>query len=110
MHYSFIKYAPACGQTAALNKECLQRMSELGYGYRFVSNSTHRCRSSVAERLQGLGYSVPARHIYTPPLAAIDHMKRSGKERCFLITDGDVHRDFEGAEIRAPKPGIAPYS
>ena len=53
-------------------KECLQRMSELGYGYRFVSNSTRRCRSSVSERLQGLGYSVPARHIYTPPLAAIE--------------------------------------
>lgn len=51
-------------------KECLQRMEELGYSYRFVSNSTRRCRGSVAERLPGLGHTVPARHIYTPSLAA----------------------------------------
>ncbi|MDD1732482.1 MAG: hypothetical protein LUQ53_00710, partial [Methanothrix sp.] len=31
-------------------RECLERMDDLGYGYRFVSNSTRRCRASVAER------------------------------------------------------------
>lgn len=80
-------------------KECLQKIAELGYGYRFVSNSTRRARDSVAARLQGLGYNVTARQIYTPPLAAIEHIKKSGKERCFLLTTGDVHRDFEQAGI-----------
>lgn len=80
-------------------KECLQKMEELGYGYRFVSNSTRRARESVAARLQGLGYDVTARQIYTPPLAAIEHIKKSGKDRCFLLTTGDVHRDFEQAGI-----------
>ncbi|MDD2836363.1 MAG: TIGR01458 family HAD-type hydrolase [Methanothrix sp.] len=80
-------------------KECLQHMDELGYGYRFVSNSTRRARDSVAKRLQGLGYNVDAGQIYTPPLAAIEHIKNSGKDRCFLLTTGDVHRDFEQADI-----------
>ena len=80
-------------------KECLQHMEELGYGYRFVSNSTRRSRDSVAERLHGLGYNVDAGQIYTPPLAAIEHIKKSGKDRCFLLTAGDVHRDFEQADI-----------
>lgn len=80
-------------------RECLGHMEELGYSYRFVSNSTRRCRGSVAERLKGLGYDVACRHIYTPPLAAIERMKRSGKERCFLLTTGDVNRDFEDADI-----------
>ncbi|OPY52532.1 MAG: putative HAD-hydrolase [Methanosaeta sp. PtaU1.Bin112] len=80
-------------------KECLQRMNELGYGYRFVSNSTRRARDSVAARLQVLGYDVSAEQIYTPPLAAIEHIKKSGKDRCFLLTTGDVHRDFEQAGI-----------
>jgi HAD superfamily hydrolase (TIGR01458 family) len=80
-------------------KECLQKMEELGYGYRFVSNSTRRARDSVAARLQGLGYDIAASQIYTPPLAAIEHIKKSGKERCFLLTTGDVHRDFEQAGI-----------
>jgi hypothetical protein len=64
-------------------KECLKLMEDRGYSYRFVSNSTRRCRSSVAKRLEGLGYDVPAGYIFTPPLAAIEHMKKSGKDRCF---------------------------
>jgi ribonucleotide monophosphatase NagD (HAD superfamily) len=80
-------------------KECLKLMEDRGYSYRFVSNSTRRCRSSVAKRLEGLGYDMPAGYIFTPPLAAIEHMKKSRKDRCFLLTMGDVHEDFEAAGI-----------
>jgi len=80
-------------------RECLDLMQDRDLGYRFVSNSTRRCRSSVARRLQGLGYDVPTEHIFTPPLAAIEHMRRQGKKRCFLLTCGDVSLDFEDAGI-----------
>jgi HAD superfamily hydrolase (TIGR01458 family) len=80
-------------------RECLEQLDRLGYPYRFVSNSTRRCRSSVAQRLRGLGYDIPQELIFTPPLAAIERMKRSGKDRCFLLTTGDVHRDFDEAGI-----------
>jgi ribonucleotide monophosphatase NagD (HAD superfamily) len=80
-------------------RECLNRMEGLGYDYRFVSNSTRRCRTSVSRRLQSLGYDIDERKIFTPPLAAIDRMKKAAKERCFLLTAGDVHRDFEDADI-----------
>ena len=80
-------------------RECLERMDELGYDYRFVSNSTRRCRVSVAYRLKDLGYSILPQRIFTPPLAAIQRIKRSGKDRCFLLTTGDVHVDFENAGI-----------
>lgn len=80
-------------------KECLERMDELGYDYRFVSNSTRRCRESVALRLKDLGYGIQPQRIFTPPLAAIQRIKRSGKNRCFLLTTGDVHVEFENARI-----------
>ncbi len=80
-------------------RECLEALKDRGYSYRFVSNSTRRCRSSVADRLQGLGYDVPMEHIFTPPLAAIERMKESKKKRCYLLTTGDVHKDFEAAGI-----------
>ncbi len=80
-------------------KECLNLMDDQGYKYRFVSNSTRRCRRSVADRLAGLGYEVPPEYIFTPPLAAIERMKKSGMTKCFLLTTGDVHKDFEDAGI-----------
>lgn len=87
-------------------KECLHRMEDQGYGYRFVSNSTRRCRNSVAKRLQGLGYDVQPEYIFTPPLAAVDRMKESGKKRCFLLTAGDVHEDFESAGITVAEEDV----
>jgi HAD superfamily hydrolase (TIGR01458 family) len=81
-------------------RECLQQMHDQGYGYRFVSNSTRRCRSSVADRLKGLGYDIPETQIFTPPLAAIEHMKKHEKERCYLLTTGDVHKDFLNAGLK----------
>ena len=80
-------------------RECLDLMDDLGYDYRFVSNSTRRCRNSVAERLKGFGYDVSPQSIFTPPLAAIQRIKRSGKDRCFLLSTGDVHLEFEDAGI-----------
>ncbi|OPY54507.1 MAG: putative HAD-hydrolase [Methanosaeta sp. PtaU1.Bin060] len=80
-------------------RECLDLMESRGYGYRFVSNSTRRRRSSVAARLNEMGYEISEERIFTPPLAAIEHMRRSGRERCFLLAAGDVHRDFEDAGI-----------
>jgi len=80
-------------------RECLEKMDEMGCSNRFVSNSTRRCRDSVALRLKGLGYDIPANHIFTPSLKAIDIMKSSGRDRCFLLTAGDVFRDFETAGI-----------
>ena len=81
-------------------RECLEQMDDMGYRYRFVSNSTRRSRASLAERLEGLGYDIPARLIFTPHLAAIEQMKRRGKKNCYLLTTKDLHRDFRQAGIR----------
>ncbi len=77
------------------SKECLNLMDDLGYKYRFVSNSTRRCRGSVAERLKGFGFDISPELIFTPPLAAVEYMKKLDKKRCFLLTTGDTHKDFE---------------
>lgn len=80
-------------------RECLELMEARGYSYRFISNSTRRCRASVAKRLSDMGYSISPEHIFTPSVAAIERILRSGKRRCYLISTGDVHRDFEDAGI-----------
>jgi len=88
-------------------RECLKFLEDQGYSYRFVSNSTRRARSSVAKRLRGLGYDISEELIFTPPLAAIRHMKSSGRNRCYLLTMGDVHRDFQDAGASIVQEGGA---
>jgi len=79
-------------------RECIETFGERGYRYRFVSNTTGRCRGSIAEKLRGLGFEIPEEYILTPPIADLGQVRQ---KRCFLLTGGDVYRDFEigGATI-----------
>jgi len=80
-------------------KESIEFLNARGYRYIFVSNTTRRCRKSITERLKGLGFDIPEEYILTPPIAALRRIKREKKRRCFLLTTGDVYRDFERAGI-----------
>ncbi|OPY46768.1 MAG: putative HAD-hydrolase [Methanosaeta sp. PtaU1.Bin028] len=73
--------------------------------FSFVSNSTRRCRASVARRLDGLGYSIQEERIFTPPMAAIERLKRKGQKSCHLLTTGDVCQDFLAAGLEVTDVG-----
>ena len=76
-------------------RESIDLLRDRNYTFRFVSNTTRKCRNSIAERLSSLGFEIPAEHIFTPSLAAIACMKNAGKHHCYLISTGDVYRDYE---------------
>ncbi|MGA2162088.1 MAG: TIGR01458 family HAD-type hydrolase [Methanoregula sp.] len=78
-------------------REAMVFLKEQGYPYRCVSNSTRKCRATIAARLRKLGFDIPERAIFTPPLAAVRYMQETGKHRAYLLTIGDVDRDFAGA-------------
>lgn len=73
----------------------IELLREKKYRFRFVSNTTRKCRKTISDRLARLGFDIPESSIFTPPLAAIARMNAAGKHRCLLITTGDVHKDFE---------------
>ncbi|MDP2797731.1 MAG: TIGR01458 family HAD-type hydrolase [Methanoregula sp.] len=73
----------------------IEYLMQKNYTFRFVSNTTRKCRKTIASRLSAMGFSIPEEYIFTPPLAAITYMKKTGKRHCYLLTTGDVDRDFE---------------
>jgi len=77
-------------------REILSVLTERGYPFRCVSNSTRKCRATIAAKLEKLGFDIPERAIFTPPLAAVRYMQMTGKHRAYLLTTGDVDRDFAG--------------
>jgi HAD superfamily hydrolase (TIGR01458 family) len=80
-------------------RETIEFLSERKYLFRFVSNTTRKCRKTIADRLASMGFDIPVEYIFTPPLAAVAFIKNSRKNNCFLLTTGDVHLDFENACI-----------
>jgi HAD superfamily hydrolase (TIGR01458 family) len=87
----------------------IELIREKKYQFRFVSNTTRKCRKTVSERLSRLGFDIPESSIFTPPLAAIARMNAAGKHRCMLLTTGDVHKDFEQWCDRNPEPSTVDY-
>lgn len=75
-------------------KTAIEFLTDQQYEFRFVSNTTRKCRATISHRLLSMGIDIPAQCIFTPPLAAIAYMKNSGKERYYLLTTGDVEEDF----------------
>ena len=74
--------------------EAIRFLNENGYSYRFVSNTTRKCRRTIAERLGRMGLEIPEEYIFTPPIAAVAYMKKNGRHRFHLLVTGDVSRDF----------------
>ncbi|MFA5254397.1 MAG: TIGR01458 family HAD-type hydrolase [Methanoregula sp.] len=77
--------------------ETVQYLVDHGYPFRCLSNSTRRCRKTIAARLEKMGFAIPKCAIFTPSLAAVRYMKNAGKDRAYLLVTGDVGQDFSGA-------------
>jgi HAD superfamily hydrolase (TIGR01458 family) len=89
--------------------EAVAFLTERKYRFRFVSNTTRKCRRTIAGNLKKMGFDIDPSAIFTPPLAAIAKMNAAGRHRCMLITTGDVHEDFEEYCEMSDKPGNVDY-
>ena len=76
-------------------QESIDLLRERKYSFRFVSNSTRKCRNTISEQLSSMGFDIPLEYIFTPALVAVACLKNAGKHHCYLLTTEDVYRDFE---------------
>ena len=81
-------------------------LREKGYKFRFISNATRACRETLCKKLKKFGFNTSEDEIFSAPIAAAKYIKNSGRNRCFLLTTGDVYRDFEdeGVTLTEEKP------
>ena len=78
-------------------QEAIELLRKRKYRYRFVSNTTRKSRRKIVERLETMGFAIPEEKIFTPPIAALAYMKKTGKKRGYLLVTEGVEQDFEEA-------------
>jgi len=86
--------------------ETLRILNKKGYAFRFVSNTTRKSRVAIAERLLKMGFEIPENYIFTPPVAAIAYMKKTGKNRYCVLVTGDAVREFEDVRTCQPAENV----
>jgi ribonucleotide monophosphatase NagD (HAD superfamily) len=74
-------------------KECLWLLEELGYPNRFVSNTTSKCRETLAKFLGEMGFDIPEKQILTPAVVAAKQIGLGKKRRCYLLSKEDLQKD-----------------
>ena len=61
-------------------REAIEFLRKRKYMFRFVSNTTRKCRKTIAERLSSMGFDIPVEYIFTPPTGCSSlHEKQSEK-------------------------------
>jgi HAD superfamily hydrolase (TIGR01458 family) len=75
-------------------KEALRALEKGGYAYYFISNSTRRRRSSIADKLRQMGFDIDPSKILTPAVVAVQLMLQQKKNSCLLLSTGDISLDF----------------
>ena len=83
-------------------REALALLKNQGYPSRCVSNSTRRCRATIAARPETMGFDIPEYSIFTPPLAAVRDLQETGKHRAYLLTTG-----MQTGTLQEPAPMTA---
>lgn len=65
-----------------------------GYPIRFVTNTTSRCRATLAAKLTRMGVPAEEAEIFQPPYAAARYLQGQGITRAYLLVQQDARREF----------------
>ena len=80
-------------------RDVIPYLVENDIAFRVLSNTTRKCRRTIAEKLAVMGFDIPEEYIFTPPLAAIALMEKTHQNRYYLLTTGDVDQDFKSTGV-----------
>jgi HAD superfamily hydrolase (TIGR01458 family) len=84
--------------------EAIAHLREKGYPFRFATNTTMHCRTSLRHKLASFGLEVSESEIFSAPMAAARYLHQQGRPRVFLLLKEDAHRDFAGLQVTDQQP------
>ncbi|HET6375502.1 MAG TPA: TIGR01458 family HAD-type hydrolase [Methylocella sp.] len=77
--------------------EAIALLHERGIAHKFITNTTRRPRSRIAESLARLGLRIEDKDIFTPAILARDYLARHNLKP-FLVVHPGLFEDFAGLE------------
>ena len=84
--------------------QALAKLKDLGFGYRFVTNTTTLRRSSIQKKLVQLGIPAHENEVFSAPYAAVQWLSMKPGAKSWVLTQGDVISEFEGLNLSVDEP------
>lgn len=76
--------------------EAVQRIRNSHIQCRFVTNTSTLSLASLSNKINALGFNIPAEEIISAPQAALHYLKQQQDPVCRLLLADDVKQDFSG--------------
>lgn len=70
-----------------------------GIACRFVTNTSTLSLQSLQDKINNLGFSIPANEIISAPQTTVLYLRQRGKPVCRLLLSDDVKKDFSEFEV-----------
>ncbi len=86
--------------------ETIAALKKKGYNIRFLSNTTRKSRKTIVDRLGSMGFDIGTGEVFTPAVAAIAYIKKTGISGVHLLTTGDVDKEFAESGIFSRSDGV----
>ncbi len=84
--------------------ETIEMIRASGMSCRFITNTSTLSSASLQQKINALGFSIPANELISAPQAALLYLKRQHDPVCRLLLAEDVKKDFKDFN----KSGITP--
>jgi HAD superfamily hydrolase (TIGR01458 family) len=88
-----VLYVGSCAIEGAV--EAVTRIRASGMSCRFVTNTSTLSLASLQQKINALGFSIPANEIISAPQATLLYLKRQHDPVCRLLLTEDVKKDFK---------------
>ena len=72
--------------------------------FRFITNTTTKTRSQLAEKLHGLGLSIIEDEIISAGQAGVIHLRNLGSTACYLLISDDLQEDYSEFDCGSQQP------
>ena len=79
--------------------ETIDLLRKKDYLFRFVTNATRSSRRTLQKKLLSMGFDIREDEIFSAPRATVEYLKKSGLNKVFPLSTGDVEAEFTDAGI-----------
>ena len=76
--------------------EAIRLLRDKGIPHCFVTNTTTYNRTQIVGKLERVGVTIPAHHLFTAPAAAAQYLQSLRQARCFFYVHPNLMEEFEG--------------
>jgi HAD superfamily hydrolase (TIGR01458 family) len=84
--------------------ESIQWLEKADIPFRYITNTTMKSRQTLQKKLKSFGIEAEVNQIFSAVYAASRYIRKSGKNKCYLLLSDDAKNEFSDFDLHSENP------